>query len=87
MPKLNLPSITKGAILQDAMCRDITTAWRMALLEILWNERYLTQLQLITRVECRLEKNCFGISAWEDTFYRDMRFVKQAFEAADHQLM
>ena len=24
---------------------------------------------------------------WEDTFYRDMRFVKQAFEGAGHRLL
>ena len=77
----------KDAILQDAMRRDITTARRVALLETLWNERYLTRAQLITRVELRLEKNCFGVSAWEDTFYRDMRFVKQAFEAARYRLL
>jgi hypothetical protein len=69
------------------MQRDVTTAWRVALLEILWNECYLTRSQLIARVELRLGKNCFGISAWEDTFYRDMRFVSQAFEAAGQQLL
>jgi hypothetical protein len=77
----------KDAILEDAMMRDITTARRIALLLILWNERYLTRAQLIARVELRLGKNCFGISAWEDTFYRDMRFVKQAFETAGYQLL
>ncbi len=73
-------------ILYDAMQRDITTARRVTLLKILWNERYLTRAQLIVRVEYRLGRNCFGISAWEDTFYRDMRVVKQAFQAANHQL-
>jgi hypothetical protein len=77
----------KDAILEDAFRRDITTARRTALLEILWNERYLTRAQLMSRVELRLGKNCFGISAWEDTFYRDMRFVKQAFENAGYQLL
>jgi hypothetical protein len=38
-------------------------------------------------VELRLGNNCFGISAWEDTFYRDMRIVKQAFEAAGYRLL
>jgi hypothetical protein len=87
MTKLILPSIMKDVILQDAMQRDITTARRVALLEILWNERYLTRGQLIARVELRLGRNCFGISAWEDTFYRDMRFVKQAFETSGHHLL
>jgi hypothetical protein len=73
-------------ILKDAIQRDLTTARRASLLQILWNERYLTRAQLIIRVELRLGKNCFGISAWEDTFYRDMRVVKQAFQAAHYQL-
>jgi hypothetical protein len=77
----------KDALLQDAMQRDITTARRVVLLEILWNERYLTRSQLITRTELRLGKKCFGISAWEDTFYRDMRFVKQALETAGYRLL
>jgi hypothetical protein len=85
MTKSNLPTTMKDAILQDAIQRDITTARRVALLEILWNERYLTRAQFIARVELQLGKNCFGVSAWEDTFYRDMRFVKQAFEAVGYR--
>jgi hypothetical protein len=77
----------KDAILKDVIQRDITTARRANLLEILWNERYLTRAQLIARVGLPLGKNCFGVSAWEDTFYRDMRFVKQAFEATGYQLL
>jgi hypothetical protein len=86
MTKLILPILMRDTLLRDAIHRDITTARRSALLEILWNERYLTRSQLIARVELRLGKNCFGISAREDTFYRDMRFVKQAFEAAGYRL-
>ena len=87
MTELTLPTIMKDAILQDAFRRDITTARRAVMLETLWNERYLTRAQLIARVELRLGKNCFGSSAWEDTFYRDMRLVKQAFETAGHRLL
>lgn len=87
MRKLILPIVMKDAIVHDAIQRDITTARRVTLLEILWNERYLTRTQLIARVDLRLGKNCFGISAWEDTFYRDMRFVKEAFEAAKYRLL
>ena len=87
MIRFSLPIVMKDTILHDAVQRDITTARHVALLEILWNERYLTRSQLIARVEIRLGKNCFGISAWEDTFYRDMRFVKQAFEVADYRLL
>lgn len=87
MAKFTLPTAMKDTILHDAMIRDITTARRVALLEILWHERYLTRSQLIARVELRLGENCFGVSAWEDTFYRDMRFVKQAFEAAGDRLL
>jgi hypothetical protein len=87
MINLSLPLILKDTVLQDAMQRDITTARRVTLLDILWRERYLTRAQLIARVEFRLGKNCFGVSAWEDTFYRDMRFVKQAFEAVRYQIL
>lgn len=76
----------QGIVLQDAMQRDLTTARRGALLEILWHERYLTRAQLITRVSLSLGKDCFGSSAWEDTFYRDMHLVKQAFKAAGYTL-
>jgi len=37
-------------------------------------------------VDLRLGKGCFGIAAWEDTFYRDMHLVKQAFRAAGYVL-
>ena len=87
MIRFILPTCMKDTILRDAMERDITTARRIALLEILWNERYLTRAQLIARVELRLAKSCFGSSAWEDTFYRDMRLVKQAFENAGYRLL
>ena len=87
MIKLALPAVMKEVILHDVIRRDNITARRVVLLEILWNERYLTRLQLIVRVELRLGKNCFGVSAWEDTFYRDMRFVKQAFETAGYPLL
>jgi hypothetical protein len=87
MIKSTLPTAMKDTILHDSIQRDITTARRVALLEILWNERYLTRPQLIARVELRLGRNCFGASAWEDTFYRDMHTVKQAFESADYRLL
>ena len=74
------------AILQDAIQRDLTTARRMTLLAILWNECYLTRDQLIARVELKLGKDCFGGSSWEDNFYRDLRIVKRALRAAGRQL-
>jgi hypothetical protein len=77
----------KDTILHDVIYRDITTARRVALLEILWDERYLVRSQLIARVELWLGRNCFGISAWEDTFYRDMRFVKQVLKAGGYRLL
>lgn len=67
-------------LLQDAIERDLTTARRAALLHILWNERFLTRSQLIIRVEYQLGRDCFGVSAWEDAFFRDMRVVKKAFQ-------
>ncbi len=86
MMNIVLPHKATDVVLHDAMQRDITTARRATLLQILWNERYLTRAQLIARAEYRLGKNCFGTSAWEDTFYRDMRVVKQAFQAANYLL-
>ena len=87
MIKSILPIPLKDVILDDAIQRDVTTARRVALLEILWHERYLTRSQLIARVELRLGKNCFGIAAWQDTFFRDMRIVKVAFQAAGYHLL
>ena len=81
MIKSILPIPLKAVILHDAIQRDAMTARRAALLEILWNERYLTRSQLIARVELGLGRGCFRSSAWQDTFYRDMRIVKHAFEA------
>jgi len=80
-------SDAKEIIFQDAIQRDITTARRSALLEILWNERYLTRSQLVARTELRLGRHCFGASAWQDTFYRDMRIVKMALQAAGLSLL
>lgn len=87
MIKLTLPTQAKDFLIADAVQRDLTTARRIVLLKILWQERYLTRAQLIARVELQLGKNCFGSSAWQDTFYRDMRIVKQAFEAAGFSLL
>lgn len=80
------PQIAREVILRDAIQRDLPTARRALLLEILWHERYLTRAQLIVRVEGHLGRGCFGASTWEDTFYRDLRVVKQAFRAAGLRL-
>lgn len=77
---------TNDVLLNDAISRDRTTARRSALVEILLFERFLTREQLIVRVERCLGKGCFGESAWIDTFYRDMRVVKRALDAAGYQL-
>lgn len=82
-----IPRQVIDSLFQDAMERDLTTRRRAALLGILWNERYLTRKQLMMRVEYKLGKGCFGIAAWQDTFFRDMRVVKQAFATAGLDLM
>ena len=71
-------------LLQDAIKRDRTTARRAELVQILLHERRLTREQLIARVEGKLGKGCFGESAWEDTFFRDMKLVKRALKAAGY---
>ncbi len=63
-------------LLEEAIHRDRTTARRVALVEILLQERFLTREQLIVRVEGKLGKDCFGDAAWEDTFFRDKQVVK-----------
>lgn len=82
-----LPRKVIDTLLHDAMERDLTTRRRVALLHILWNERYLTRTQLMMRVEYQVGKSCFGAAAWQDTFFRDMRVVKQAFAAAGLDLL
>jgi hypothetical protein len=86
MIRSSLSPNAREVIFQDAIHRDLATARRAALLNLLWNERFLTREQLIVRVEQKLGKNCFGKSAWEDNFYRDMRVVKRAFSAAGFHL-
>lgn len=81
-----LPAKSQQRLILDAAQRDRTTARRLALLQILWGERYLTREQLIVRVETRLGRKCFGARAWKDTFSRDMRFVRSAFAEAGHSL-
>ena len=81
-----LPALATHALLLGAQERDLVTARRAALLKLLWQERYLSREQLIARVEMILGTACFGEKAWEDTFYRDMRFVKHAYASAGYKL-
>jgi len=66
---------------QEGIKGNLTISRRIALLEILQHERYLTRSQLIARVELRLGKNCFGTSSEESTFHRDMQVVKQTLKS------
>lgn len=84
---ISSPPEAQQALLQDVSSRDLTTARRVVLLEILFHERYLTRDQLIVRVDGLLGRNAFGKSAWQDTFYRDLRAVKLAFRAAGYKLV
>ena len=74
-----LPPKAVETLLQDASRRDRTTARRVCLFNILLQERFLKREHLIIRVEAVLGKGCFGDAAVEDTFYRDMKVVKDAF--------
>ena len=86
LERIPIPSEARVALLEDATERDLTTARRHSLFQILWRERHLNRGQLITRVEQQLGKDCFGRRAWEDTFYRDMRAVKNAFQRSGFRL-
>jgi hypothetical protein len=83
---ISVPVEANVALLKDAIARDLPTARRHWLFQILWRERYYGRAQLIERVERELGRDCFGKHAWEDTFYRDMRAVKKAFRAAGYRL-
>ena len=63
-----LPRKVMDCLFQDAMERDLTTRRRAVLMGILWNERFLTRMQLMLRVEYRVGQGCFGVAAWQDTF-------------------
>ena len=82
----SLPQKILEVLLRDAIDRDLATARRTAILNIMLHERFLRREQLIVRVEGLIGKGCFGASAWEDVFYRDMRIVKAALNAAGYQL-
>ena len=84
---MNMPLAALDVLFADAIARDRTTARRAALLNILQHEGYLTREQLISRVEGKLGKGCFGDSAWIDTFFRDMQVVKRALRAAGYPLV
>lgn len=81
-----IPIEAQTALLDDAKERDLTTARRHTLFNILWRERHLNRQQLITRVEKQLGRTCFGQRAWEDTFYRDLRAVKEVFRRSGYSL-
>ncbi len=55
-------------------------------MEFLSREHYLTRTGLINRIETVPGKGCFGDTSWEDVFYRDMRTVKNSFQAAGFEL-
>lgn len=74
------------ALLEDAAQRDLVTARRKLLVELLSRERYLTRTGLMGRAEMVFGKGCFGDTSWEDVFYRDMRAVKKSFRAAGFEL-
>lgn len=82
----NPPTLALNNLLSDAAKRDMVTARRKLLLELLWHERSITRAHLIVRVEAILGKGCFGEAAWRDIFYRDMRTVKSAFKEAGFEL-
>lgn len=82
---MEIPLAALEILLADAVARDRTTARRKILLTILLRERFLNREQLITRVEGQLGYGCFGVLAWEDTFYRDMQVVKRALRSAGYQ--
>jgi hypothetical protein len=86
MMKSSLSPIAREVVAQSAVHHDLIAARRMALLELLWNERFLTRAQLIVRIELKLGKDCFRHATRQTNFYQDMQVVKRAFQAAGFHL-
>lgn len=83
---MSLPSWAESYLLLDAQERDVSTARRVHLLQLLWRERYITREGLVQRVETMMGYACFGKKSWEDNFYRDMRVVKAALKRSGYDL-
>jgi hypothetical protein len=82
----SLPPGAESVLLLDAQERDVVTARRVRLLQLLWRERYITREGLMQRVETMMGYACFGKKSWEDNFHRDMRVVKAALKRSGHDL-
>ena len=80
-----LPVELRLGLLQDAQARDPVTARRAALLELLWNESYLSAAGLISRTEWVVGRGCFG-KAPAATLKRDLRALKVVLAANGWQL-
>ncbi len=83
---ISLPSGAESYLLLDAQERDVVTARRVHLLQLLWRQRYVTREGLVQRVETMVGYACFGKKSWEDNFYRDMRVVKAALKRSGYDL-
>ena len=81
-----IPQKAQSFLLRDAQKRDRVTARRVYLLRALLRENYLSRETLIRRVEFLMGFKVFEGKSWEDTFYRDMRVVKQALKEAGFEL-
>ena len=77
-----IPTKAQSFLLRDAEKRDRVTARRVYLTRALLRENYLSRESLIRRVEYLMGFKSFEEKSWEDTFYRDMRVVKQALKEA-----
>jgi hypothetical protein len=84
-PRPLLPVELRLGLLQDAQARDPVTARRAALLELLWNEAYLSAAGLISRTEWVVGRGCFG-KAPAATLKRDLRALKAVLAANGWQL-
>ena len=81
-----IPTKAQSFLLQDAEKRDRVTARRVYLVRALLRENYLSRETLIRRVEFLMGFKSFEEKSWEDTFYRDMRVVKQALKEAGFEV-
>jgi hypothetical protein len=82
---MSMPVALRLGLLEDARHRDLVTARRSVLLQIVWQEGFLSSRGLIARTEALARPGCFGKSA-AATFRRDIRALKAILSRAGFSL-
>lgn len=70
---VRLPPEAESYLLLNASERQVVSARRVHLLELLWRERYVTLASLVWRVEIIMAYACFGEESWDGSFHKEGR--------------